>query len=87
MKRYQVYGFYNDEPQVVVDVVDAESAEEAEEKIKHARAADQGSGYTSDGASLLEEELENIHDIMQRPAEVIQREIDALATYYREEDQ
>ena len=76
LERYQVYGYYTDEPQVVVDVVDAESDDAAEAIITKARGG-KSRGYTADGASLLTDELENIKDILQRSPEQVAKDVAA----------
>jgi hypothetical protein len=86
MNRYQVHGYYTDEPQVVIDVVDAESHEDAERIITEARGGEH-SDYTCDGASLLADDLELLKDLVQRDPESIARGVEELRRQYVHDDE
>lgn len=81
MDRYLVYGYYTDEPQVVVDCVDADSDEQAIEKVAYARGGS-GSDYTSDGAARLSEVIENLTKLAALSPEQVEREHAELAAEY-----
>lgn len=85
MTRYQVYGYYTDEPQVVIDIVDAESPEDAERIITEARGGE-SSGYTSDGAELLTDTLANVQTLLAQSPEEIAKGIDELRAQYCDND-
>jgi hypothetical protein len=86
LERYQVYGYYTDEPQVVVDVVDAESDEAAEALVKKARGGDRN-GYTPDGAELLSDTLKNLQKVVRQSAEKVAKDLAELAAQYPADDE
>jgi hypothetical protein len=81
VQRYEVHGFYEDEPQVVVDVVDAMSCEDAEAKVTKARGGDLH-GYTCDGAAPLAESMRLTQKLLDASPEHIAEGIERLAKQY-----
>jgi hypothetical protein len=81
MTRFQVFGYYTDEPQVVIDLVDAENEDTAIAKVEHARGGP-SSGYTNDGAQDLSDAFEQMKDLMQRSEADVAQGIAELAAQY-----
>jgi hypothetical protein len=84
LTRYIVFGYYTEDPQVVLDIVDAENDEAAEERIKWARNAS-STGYVADGAETLDDYVERYKDLQQRSAEDTEAAINELAQNYRDD--
>jgi hypothetical protein len=86
MPRYLVHGYYTDEPQVTVDLIDADDADAAEAAITKARGG-KDRGYVCDGADDLEESYQHIVKCRSMTAEAVAADVAELADNYKDDDE